>query len=112
MDEKQGNLIFSYSRKNALDDGVLIDITELAFECGFKLNTAINDRLYNHYKEETRTRDLEDLLITFLLKINRAMKGPYQDRLFTKVDGEDVVLHIGPGDEGEPVLTLCYSVDL
>ena len=39
----------SYSRKQALEDGVLIDVTQQAKASGFKLPTAIGDNLYHQY---------------------------------------------------------------
>ncbi len=36
-----GDLIFSYTRTQAIDDGVLIDATELARDAGFKWPVAL-----------------------------------------------------------------------
>jgi hypothetical protein len=109
-----GNLIFKYTREDALRDGVLIDITTWAHDSGLKLNTAINERLFHHYKEDTREHDIKALLLGFWAKIVTSIGNdePFRDRIMTKVDGEDVVLHIGGGDKSEPVLTLCYLIDL
>jgi len=42
-------LIYSYSRKQAIADGVLIDVSEQARETGFKILVAVTDHLYNGY---------------------------------------------------------------
>lgn len=43
--------IYSYSREQAIQDGVLIDITGIAKEAGFKWPVAITDTLYHQYIE-------------------------------------------------------------
>ena len=42
-------IIFSYTRAQAIDDGVLIDVTAQAAEVGFKVHTVVTDHLYNQY---------------------------------------------------------------
>jgi hypothetical protein len=51
MEKKQENnneieTVFSYTRAEALEDGVLIDISELAKEAGFKFPVAITCGIY------------------------------------------------------------------
>jgi type I site-specific restriction endonuclease len=43
MDENE--IIYSYTRKQAIADGVLIDVTELAKEAGFKCPVALRHPL-------------------------------------------------------------------
>jgi hypothetical protein len=108
MDE--GDIIFRYTRAMALADGVLIDITELGKEYGFSLPMAINDRLYNHFNEETREQDIGRLLMSFRI---RAGYADATNILTETLEGEKVVLYIGDADvPGYPVLTLCYIEDL
>ena len=42
-------IIFSYTRGQAIADGVLIDVTAQAAEVGFKVHTVVTDHLYNVY---------------------------------------------------------------
>jgi hypothetical protein len=42
-------VIFSYSRSQAIEDGVLVDVTEMAKEAGIKLGTAITRAVYDQY---------------------------------------------------------------
>lgn len=42
-------LIYSYSRKQAIQDGVLIDVSDQAKASGFKIPVCIGDRLYHGY---------------------------------------------------------------
>jgi hypothetical protein len=102
--------IYRYTRAMALADGVLIDITDIAKESGFRLPTAINVDLYAHFREEAREQDLRRLLTSFYFQTMASEKD--SDMVMTEVDRRDVVLHIGGGDDGKPVLTLCYLIDL
>ena len=45
------NVIYSYSREQALADGVLVDVTETAKSLGFKVHTAVSATLYHGYVE-------------------------------------------------------------
>ena len=49
MSFDQFTVISTYSRKQALEYGVLIDITAAAAEHGFKLPTVVTDNLYHGY---------------------------------------------------------------
>jgi hypothetical protein len=44
-------IIFSYSRAEAIADGVLVDVTEMAKEAGFKYPVAITQTAYVKYVE-------------------------------------------------------------
>lgn len=46
---EESDLIFSYSRKQAIADGVLIDVTAVAKEAGFKWNTCFTSALWDEY---------------------------------------------------------------
>ena len=39
------NVIYSYTRAQAIEDGVLVDVTEQAKATGFKLPTVVTDNL-------------------------------------------------------------------
>ena len=49
FDDSMFNLIFSYTRKQAIEDGNLIDVTEQAKETGFKVPVAVSLNLYERY---------------------------------------------------------------
>ena len=42
-------IISTYTRKQAIEDGVLIDISTAARESGFKLPTVVTERLFHQY---------------------------------------------------------------
>jgi len=127
MSDESWPIIFSYSRAQAIEDGVLIDVTAEAKAYGFKLPFVIGDNLYNRYvtpppglegEGQSLSGRLHDLMTLAALS---ARKGLQQDRvefevLFLMGPGKHekvrCVLHVGPGDRGEPVLTLCLPEDL
>ena len=47
--EVENVLIISYTRKQAIADGILIDITETAIEAGFKFHVAVTHAVWNQY---------------------------------------------------------------
>ncbi|WP_338669393.1 DUF6573 family protein [Pseudodesulfovibrio methanolicus] len=120
-------LIYSYSRKQAIEDGVLIDVTDQANETGFKVPVAISDHLYNGYivppdgldgegqSISGRLRDV--LLMTFYAaKVRWDGERVYFEVLFLMGEGPrfekvQCVAIVGPGDEGEPVMTICLPED-
>ena len=120
--DKDWNVIYSYTRAQAIEDGVLIDITADAQAHGFKVHTVITDNLYRQYVEvptgldrsfgQSRAGRIHDLLALALFAA-RSSKGT--DRVYFKVsflmgpgrsETVDIIAHIGPGDNAEPVLTL------
>lgn len=119
-------LIFSYTRADALDDGVLIDITAAAREHGFKLHTAVTDSLFHGHvvppeglegEGQSVEGRLHDLLTIAMIAARRGMNHNRVEFevLFLMRPGVrekvTVILHVGPGDQGEPVLTLMLPGD-
>ena len=121
------NVIYSYTRAQALADGVLIDVTDHAKVLGFRVPVAVTDHLYNGYvaavppslesEGQSTAGRLHDLLMLAMIAA-RTNKGT--DRVSFKVDflmnpnrkeTVEVIAHIGPGDAGEPVLTLMLPGD-
>jgi hypothetical protein len=121
------NLVYAYTREQAIADGVLVDVTETAKAIGFKLNTVITDHLFHCYVEppdgldrsfgQSVTGRLHDLMVLALFAARRAVNT---DRVTFKVDflmapgrkeTVEVIAHIGPGDNGEPVLTIMLPED-
>ena len=121
------NVIYSYTRAQAIADGVLIDVTDAARAVGFKVHTAVSEHLYHGYVEppagltgegQSTTGRLHDLL--FLVLCSAKKSHPSADRATVRIaflmepgrtETVDVIAHIGPGDQGEPVLTLMLPED-
>ena len=114
-------VIFSYTRKQAIEDGVLIDVTEWAKQTGFTIPVACTSAVWNQYiRPPEGTKELgqsergraHDVLWMLYVAIRRSQGG---DRLLyeviflnSKQQHETVKLKAicGPGDDGEPVLTI------
>lgn len=119
------HVIFRYTRAQAIDDGVLIDLTPWARETGFRVPVACTHTVWQRYVappegteslgQSARGR-AHDLLWMLLLAIKRqradnedAQQLTYE-ALFLDARGrhEKATLKavMGPGDQAEPVLTI------
>ena len=115
-------LIYSYSRKQALEDGVLVDLTSWAGETGFRIPVACTRSVWtDHIKPPEGTIEAgqsergraHDMIWMLFVAIKRSPPGESElrfDVLFLnkKLEHESVTLKAvcGPGDEGEPVMTI------
>ena len=102
-------MIYRYSREDAIRDGVLIDITELAKENGFKFPTAITNTVWEKYlNKKDVTARVHDTMWMLYVAIKQS-KTP-SDRIFFELYyGKELVklkAVIGPGDNLDPVLTI------
>lgn len=109
-----GPVIFSYSRTQALADGVLVDLTQIeTIRTAFKFPLACTDTVWAII-EEALTHDGQDIegighdISTMATHAIRQMRGG--DRLFFKViiagRTHAFKMLIGPGDTPAPVMTL------
>lgn len=118
---EDAEIIHSYTRAQAIEDGVLVDVTDEAINYGFKINTAMTSAAYaktvtwNHGAGQDEEGRLHDVLM--LAFISACARRDSNELLFTvgvvpnEADAhspEDVELrlHAGPGDKGEAVLTI------
>ncbi|MBL1217356.1 MAG: hypothetical protein D8M59_07655 [Planctomycetes bacterium] len=115
-------VIFSYTRAQALEDGVLVDLTEWAKETGFVIPVACTAAVWHEYITPTdETRELgqsergraNDVLWMLYVAIRRHRAGNepllYQVIFLQKPRKQETVTlkaMCGPGDQGEPVLTI------
>ena len=119
------NVVYAYTREQAIADGVLVDVTEQAKAIGFKLQTVVTDHLYGYVEPpegllgegQSVTGRLHDPMVLALFAARKAVNT---DRVTFKVDflmapgrkeTVEVITHIGPGDNGEPVLTIMLPED-
>lgn len=115
-------IFHSYTRKQAIQDGILIDITAESKEFGFVYPIAITDGLFaeltsNKPEYEAYTARLNDALMLLYLKITHCKDESivFYDMLITNAKGQKETLGLkcicdGDGDDdGEPVLTLMMS---
>ncbi|MEK7382867.1 MAG: DUF6573 family protein [Elusimicrobiota bacterium] len=114
-------VIHAYTRAQAIEDGVLVDLSRLAREAGFKWPLAVTTAVWavlepdDALKAEGQsfTGRAWDLLIVLRLSLRQA-QGGHEVRfapLFVREPGRPprpVALRAmsGPGDDGEPVITV------
>jgi len=114
------NLIYSYSRKQALEDGVLIDLNQYipVKESGYKwpvaCTAAVFDIIERAVKNERYHNDYKGVVWDILWM---SLAGPIRKwdngqlfRVIIKGAGVRSTytfkIEVGPGDDGEPVLTI------
>jgi hypothetical protein len=126
-----GPVIYAYTRAQAIEDGVLVDVTETAKEVGFKLPVVITEALPNCLTPtkadasigQTYDGRLWDVLWLAAFTIKLTDRGT-DTVTFTVVQQEveaksgqlkRVELRLravcGSGDEGEPVITIGFPED-
>lgn len=78
----EGPVIYEYTRKQAIEGGVLIDVTDLAREAGFKYPVAVTAAVWGEYVAvpdacpwQDQNGRLWDLLWMFLYAIKRGADG-------------------------------------
>ena len=120
------NVISIYTRAQAIADGVLHDVTDTAKKCGFRIPVAITDTIWSRwiaaspvqqeYGQSTEAR-LWDVLTVLYFRIRALPSNATPRRLAFKVrflmDAEnegyeepELTADCGPGDAGEPVITI------
>ena len=135
-----GPVICSYTRADALSDGMLVDVSEMAQEAGFKIPVAVTTSVWeeciywpedeaNGYGQSTDGR-LWDVLFMAHCGIAQA-RGNEQDLEYklnviprgTKPENTGAIddftgailttlkINIGPGDNGEPVITIMQTYE-
>lgn len=67
MNDTMDNYIYTYTRQDAISDGVFVDVTEQAKKAGFKIPVAITTNLFSTFirsanSEEDTARRLEVFL--------------------------------------------------
>jgi len=121
-------VIFSYTRKQAIEDGVLVDLTEWARETGFRIPVACTAAVWHEYivppagtrefGQSERGRGHDVLWLLFLsIQQRRGAQVDNEQLLFqviflrTPRRRETVTLKAicDPGDNGEPVITILKT---
>ena len=113
-------VIHTYTRAQALEDGVLVDVSSVAKEAGISFPVAVTSSVWYQYilppdKLEACGQSVSgrlwDLLWMFRLKAMRSNKSLlYFSCLFLdvneKLDEVKFKALCGPGDNAEPVITI------
>ena len=121
-----GEVIYSYTRTQAISDGVLVDVsrTREAIESGFKYPVALTRAVWNkcvEVPEGVAGQDIPgrlwDVLYLLRFAIQRMPGG--HDTVYFEVhvrnDNREGIPPLvalkavcGPGDDGEPVITVMF----
>ena len=122
-----GEVIYSYTRAQAIEDGVLVDVSKTAREAGFQVPVALTRAVWSDCVEwptalnesrgyQDESGRLWDVLWMAFMGIKTAKRGGRELRysLFrVERDGTAILprevtlkLHSGPGDNGEHVITI------
>jgi len=121
-------VISSYSRAQGIEDGVLIDVSEMAREAGFKFPVVVTNNLWaSHISPSERAKKygqdeqgrLWDVLWMAFLAAKRSTGGDLIefDVIFQNGPGSkwrDTIklwAICGPGDNAEPVVTIMLPED-
>ena len=112
-------LIYAYTRAQAIDDGVLVDVSEVAKEAGFRFPVALTSAVWRRYVEiptGVEAQDEQGRLWDILWMLHIAVKGgnggsEIRFSLHVRNDNrapkmENLKALCGPGDDFEPVITV------
>jgi len=129
MEDIFGKPVHTYTRREAIEDGYLVDVSTEAAKAGFKLPTAIERDAWLDCvlwsEEDSKTQTYQDQSgrlwdVLFMCSLGARINRSGSAFLFKVVrvprDGEstggrEVVLRaeIGPGDDCEPVITISLA---
>lgn len=117
-----GEPIHTYTRAQALEDGILVDVSELAREAGFRLPVAMTRTVWencvawsgNQRAQQDQTGRQYDILWMASLAARRGQGRRVTFQVYrVPNDGRSkraqlvlLDMHIGPGDTADPVITI------
>ncbi len=112
--------IYRYTRAQAIEDGVLIDVSETAREAGIGFPTALTAAVFGQYVEIPQGVEAQDVAgrlwdILWMLRFGIAQSKDTSNEILFELhvrnDNQAAELvqlkaHCGPGDNAEPVITV------
>ena len=117
-----GETIYSYSRAQAIEDGVLVDLSQVEsirqswkhpFACTSAVWALVEEALQKpHYDLAGICHDVSTMA-KLAIQNNAAARNSDGVRFEVIIDGKKhaMKLHIGPGDTAAPVLTLMLPYE-
>ncbi|MFE3002795.1 DUF6573 family protein [Nocardia sp. NPDC059246] len=128
-DNSGWEVIHTYSRAQAIADGVLHDVSELAKEAGFKHPVAIAEHAWadaiawdneGKHGQSITGRTWDVLMMAKLAAMNNRSASAMEFKVLRLVNGSNstkpqpvtLCLHCGPGDTAAPVLTIMAPRDM
>ncbi|WP_411330726.1 DUF6573 family protein [Desulfovibrio desulfuricans] len=129
MECNDWKLICCYTRKRAIDDGIMVDVSDFVSDFGFIVPVAITNNLFTRYIQPTNKLSdagqssesrMIDLLVVMMIKLfqrpnteqlsfNVSFDMEYEEKIESKL--VQILAVIGQGDAGEPVLTIMLPED-
>jgi len=127
-----GDVIYSYTRAQAIEDGVLVDAGPIAKEVGFKLPVALTSAVWSDCvawtDSDSRKKPFQDQSgrlydVLFMAAFAIRTSEDSGDRLLYELyrvprDGDSTAaervtlkLIFGPGDHGEPAMTILFPIE-
>ena len=112
------DLIYSYTRQQAIEDGVLVDVSETAREAGIRYAVALTRAVWDQYVDvplgvegQDEAGRLWDVLWMFRYGAEGADGDRFEFDLLVRNDNrqaDQVTLRAicGPGDDAKPVITI------
>ena len=127
-----GPVVFAYTRRQAIDDGILVDVSDTAREAGFTIPVAVTRTVWTRLVAlPERYRGFQDeagrLWDVLCVARHYSLSAPDKDRVTICVSVRDIlrdlrdsnrpprrhfpILAIGGGDDAEPVITIMFPED-
>jgi len=118
-------VIYAYTRREAIEDGVLVDVTAVAKDVGFRDHTVITQALHQALQDfprgstERYDRRLHDTLEMAVLSIMRETdvrtdRVSFPVRLLNSSyqrERHQLMAVCGPDDDGNPCMTIGFPED-
>src|SRR5947209_15175776 len=120
---EEADIISRYTRADALRDGTLVDVTDTAREAGIRFPTALTRAVWGRYVEvppgveaQDEAGRLWDVVWMLRLALAGAAGDTVRYRLYVRNDNRrpkpvSLKAVCGPGDQGEPVITVMLPDD-
>jgi hypothetical protein len=119
MDNLFGEVIYAYTRADALADGTLVDVSETAREAGIRFPVAITRTVWDGYVTpdprsvrlgQSEAGRLWDVLWMLRVEMRRGGTEILYRVCFIMKERQRRLVTLkavcGPGDDGEPVITI------
>ena len=114
------DIVYKYTRSQALEDGVLVDLTELAKEAGIKFPLAVTSAVYGVLEDTSSPgQDFQgrawDMLMIFRMHARSTQSDEIHFApLFTREGSKHagpvpMWAKCGPGDDGKAVITIMLE---
>ena len=117
--ERSKDIIYAYTREMAISDSILIDLSDIAKEAGFKVPVAVTTALYNRYlvpteRQKNKGQDTDGRVWDMLMLLNMRCRENKDDTIYFSASMQmdsgvkrlEMKAMIGPGDHGEPIITI------